>query len=294
MEPFLSKQAHESNMQTNFLVVIISTLVGLLPLFVAHRLLTWPYLAEGLATPKLSESLQFLIVGIMSDLWVAAVLAFLTVPCVGLCRIIMARHKPAVRFLNPIVSFLPAFIVLIWTILLVGHQSYVEFFRHQFIPFHVRYFGDGDFFAANASSVINPRSLLTLGSGLALAFGSYLIGFFGHRARASKQTKFSEWIAPWVLIVLFAGIHSQQIHWRVQWYVPEKLQMNVIEKFFATLRRSKPVKELNSTETNVLVRVLTPATSTTSNQPLKSVLFQNGNRPLSPVEELLRTAVRLV
>ncbi len=177
--------------------------------------------------------LESLLVGSLSDLWVAALVG---VAC-GLLSLVAKRYGSL------------GFVFLL-TVGAAAHQAYVEFFRFPVVPAHIRYLVDGDFISANAISIV------TLGG--AAAFLAYFVAIFVVRKGLALDTWTDKKMAIFALsVVLVAGIgHNRNIRWREQWYVPTHVQMNPLEALSIKWQRYQPFIPLTASETKFLAAEL--------------------------------------
>ena len=122
-------------------------LAGLFLVFLAHRGLTF----TGLDQPPTATPAAALLTGSLSDLWIAALLAtlyLLTRLLLLPLRLLPGRIGSGQTAARGAAWFWFAVPVLLTAL----HQSYVDYFGFQVIPFHLLYFADPDFIGANFSS----------------------------------------------------------------------------------------------------------------------------------------------
>ena len=266
------------------LIAGLATGFSLALLFWLHRFLTFTFLAD-LALPKDTPPrsvAEFFLVGMMSDWWVASV-GFLLIAVLTGSYIVFCSGR------SRLMRLLPTAFVGCWGLLLGIHQAYVEFFHHQIIPFHLSYLLDLSFLSANTSSGFNSRTLITYGTTL-------ICGALTWRAMAQENAwiKNTRWQVLVASIVVLSGlvIHALNIRYRVQWFVPEQLQMNLVEKFFATLSKARPAAPLTMADLRFLA--FTPQSEDTNpmdREVLEQIVLQGRQSSLPPIEEAIKSAV---
>jgi len=209
--------------------------IALAGLFLAHRVICWQYLINSDQRAVLTSAKYFL-VGSWSDLWVAflgATIATIFFVVVSLFK----REKPSAPSLLLALAFYIPMIAL-----LALHQSYVEFFRFPFVTAHFEYFHDRHFLAANS------RSLLSWGPLLFAAVALVLLAVMAMVLRRWRSGLVaSSSIAFGIAVISLAG-HGANIHYRVQWFVPDNLQTNVFEKIYIDLQRNLTPPDLTTSE----------------------------------------------
>lgn len=208
-----SKTARQQNSQPIELAWITFLVLG--PAFLLHRLLSHGLLAQG--SGSFVETTKMFVVGAMSDFWVA----YLGAAACGLT----AWSLHSLRLFR-IRSMVLALAVVAMTLALLQHQAYTEFFRLQIAPFHLRYLTDWDFLKANAASGLRPKPLL---AGASLLFNLGLLVWL----RPTGTIGTNRLRLGFALLGLLALLaHNRNIAWRVQWFVPENLQMNFFERLY--------------------------------------------------------------
>lgn len=177
-------------------VNFISLFIGILGLFILHRFFSWQYLVPEFYR-NVSRSVA---IGLLSDVWVSWILALLFY---FLVRLIKHGHL---------------ILLMILMISLACHQAYVSYFKSQMLPFHFIYLLDAEFIAAQMSS------LFTLDVILLVCLGSFLIYLVNFLKFETPSLKF-------LLIgsAIALGLHVLHIKYKVQWFVHENLQLNVVE-----------------------------------------------------------------
>ncbi len=189
----------------------------LFPLFVVHRALVFETLLKALPIAGISPFRAFL-VGIMSDYWVAVVFGLV----LGSLSGVIAWGLGSCRF-SRMVFFL---VTGAFGVLAAGHTAYVNFFRMPIIPFHLRYLGDEAFISANALSLLGAKEIGTLLLPFGCAIGLAISGWARRRSSGFAA------IALIGLVTTGLLSHNRNIHFRDQWFVPESLQVNPIERLY--------------------------------------------------------------
>ncbi len=198
------------------------TFVYTLALFWLHRGLAFPFYLAGQDLHGI-WILKAWLVGCMSDVWIAAFFSLLQVLLVSFLALFSLRlsywaHKVLWGF---------------FTLVVVFHQSYVEFFHAPLIPFHLSYLTDFDFIQANGRSVFAWRPALLL-----------VVGVLGYWLAMRKKRVASQFFRIATIGAFFfaIGLHVLHIRYRIQWFVPESLQYNVYENLYArSLHAVKPL-----------------------------------------------------
>jgi hypothetical protein len=198
----------KSTTSANFVAIFAAMCV----LFLIHRAFTYSYLNGSV--PASAPALSFL-VGFMSDIWVAWLLAVLTT--VTTWALSMTNPKAGLVFCITVVAVVTGG--------LCAHQGYVEFFRFQIEPFHIRYLTDWQFVSSNSASIITVPNIVMVCSAFALT----KVLFFS-RPRESDRKRMAIVLSAVSLLALVA--HNRNIHYRVQWFVPENLQTNLLETLY--------------------------------------------------------------
>lgn len=206
----------------------LASFVGLAVCFLVHRLLAFRYLAidHELGTV---EVLGAFAVGAMSDLWVAALGSTLVLLVGSLGKLARVKHSPAFAFVFVMVGF---------GALTAGHQAYVEFFHAPIALFHLRYLLDDTFLVANGASLFGPMSisLLILAVAMTVTLGRTSLLYGPSRVKLGMG-----WLAMMVLMLL---LHNRNLHYRVQWFIPDKLQVNPLERLYLEAARAKLPRRL--------------------------------------------------
>ena len=197
-------------------LVSLKAFIWLVSIFFLHRLLTYEYL---LPPERFGfwRHLDVFVIGFLSDLWVAAI----GTAVVTLAGVILSVARVP-RWVSSWSLFVSAAVMLF----LVGlHQPYVEFFRYQVLPHHLAYFNDFEFIAANNETMVNFRAFFTVWAGV---LGLILLRWLTLPMKSPSPL--------WSTLILgfgaCAGLHSANIHYRVQHFVPESLQNNLFERLY--------------------------------------------------------------
>lgn len=202
----------------SFPSVFTTFFVSIMLLFALHRGLAFGILGADL--PSGSRAAACL-VGSLSDFWVAQLLAIIfALPLIAFSWL-------SVRF----VQFMKIFLINLTAFALALHQGYVEFFQFQLEPFHLKYLTDVQFMTSNAASFFSGPNILMMTTGLVISLAPLV-------RRPYTLSRACE--LGIVSAIVLAGIvaHNRNIHLRVQWFVPENLQTNVLETFY--LRSKRP------------------------------------------------------
>ncbi len=206
-------------------------------LFVLHRALTFSVLNADVLTGTRQGS-GFL-VGVLSDIWIAGLLALLSA---GWHRLLW--QKTTASFAKKMRWILFSVV----TFLLASHQSYVEFFGFTMMAFHLRYLYDSAFILANG------RSLFAWP--LAVYFGVLtLVLALQNGWNPKPRKRFASAIFAAVILTIIV-MHNRNIHWRVQWFIPENLQMNLVEKLYTQLKKDKAIEPVSAAERERLLTLL--------------------------------------
>lgn len=189
-----------------------ATFFVILILFAMHRALTYVHLNGSVPSSSHAASIM---VGLLSDTWVAFLLAALAaIVAWGLFHI-----KPHIATAVCLMT------VALITGALCAHQGYVEFFQFQIEPFHIRYLSDWQFVSSNSAS------FLTWENAALTAASLILCRFFYFGSVAVKSRTF--WNTVLLMIACFALFaHNRNIHYRVQWFIPDNLQTNLLETLY--------------------------------------------------------------
>jgi phosphoglycerol transferase MdoB-like AlkP superfamily enzyme len=231
------------------MTVFFRVYLSLVALFSVHRYLSIHFLRSTFEPESVQERLKEILTGSLSDLWVSFILAFPV--------FILTLKQPSKKILILSLSW-----VVLWASLAGGHQNYVEYFRHQIIPFHIPYLVDTSFLSANSSSFlsVNSMSIFLLGSMLGLALIFWL---------EIKPYRKSHNVAIFFAIAVVSILaHTVNIRLRVNWFIPESLQYNFIENLYAGLSSKTPPKPVTPDE----LKTLADYRGYKSSQRLKEIL----------------------
>ena len=125
------------------------------------------------------------------------------------------------------------------------HYSYVSYFHHQIIPFHFIYFGDAQFISANIGTAFELVSIIHF---LIIV----IISLFFLNASVGTAKSNPKYFAFFFTVALLA--HVANIRYKIQWFVPQKLQVNAVEQlYFSFAKRSNPYP-LNRMEISQLAK----------------------------------------
>ncbi len=270
-------------------------------IFAVHRGLAWSVLHnDSLLGNKIwtLETSQYLLVGLLSDLWVSilfSLFGFLVAVSGNLIFIKIFFGRINITRLHPgspgYWRWTETTILLAVGIATACHQSYAQFFRFQLVPFHLSYLADLNFLEANATSLAGWESLVLLGFTL-VACGLLNIEFI-------KPTK-NPWLTYGSLSFLVAiGLiaHNRNIHYRVQWFVPSSLQMNYLEKLYALYHQKTTPDALTEAEWSLLKTALKKSALGDIHEPqnLINLLSPEAPRPedLEPIYFRLKENITL-
>lgn len=207
----------------------LKVFISLLLIFVLHRHYAWTFLAQQYGERHVLLWRE-VVVGCLSDIWVAGIL------CLPFWIMEYFPTKTVLRWHRR----LAISIILIIGALSAGHQSYVEFFKFQIIPFHVGYLVDASFLKSNSGSVFNPASSIIL----MLAVG---LAYWVRKAKhiVSKRHIHVMFVAFAVIIIV---CHALNIRWRINWYVIEPLQTNYVESLYSNLTKKPNLRAISDDE----------------------------------------------
>lgn len=211
-------------------------------LFGLHRAFSFPYLADSLLADRQNPLVIFLN-GLLSDFWLAALVTLLFLVTV-LCLRPWAPEQGERRLAAAWMALLGLLTAL--------HQPYLEFFHFQFIPFHARYFFDGEFIVASLASLVNPRALglLAIAAGAVWALGT----------RPNWPVLRLRHAAPLFAAALAVATigHAANIHYKVQLFVPTELQVHFLERLAQHMAVPRNPSPLSAAEREVLGKRLGP------------------------------------
>lgn len=221
----------ENALFKNFLLVVIATTV----LFALHRALAWPFLSGGIDSVSSQSLWAIVLVGLGSDLWISFLYGALFLLIGFLLRACGRNDDRALALIFIAVGGCAA----------AFHQPYVEFFRFQFMLYHLRYLADPDFLLSSRGEFLNPRMLFLLGATM-IMMALYVF--------LEKQTwRTSGILAGMVILILVAPLaHSANIHYRVQLFVPMELQVNGLERLYLQAQVPSNPEDLTQAEKALL------------------------------------------
>jgi phosphoglycerol transferase MdoB-like AlkP superfamily enzyme len=224
--------------------VFFRNLIGLSVLFILHRALSFDLLSIELLPGK-EAAAKSILIGIISDFWVATLFALVIL----LFQLAFGAFKTRTRNSNS--DFI--WLLTAMGLLLVMHQSYVEFFRHSIAPSHLAYLSDRQFLAANGSSALSLRAIALA---ILFAMAIWLIRWIKLEFRPSRKFRFAIVLLTVVISIL---LHSFQVNYRRRWLIPDRLQSNLFEKLHSSLA----------------IAVVPPAISTADWQILTSLIGES-------------------
>lgn len=240
----------------------LESLAALFVLYLTHRLLSLSALSPTELTPLLRA--QALTVGILSDLWVATLVATL---------ILLGSALLAALGLPQVARVCRLGVLLLSAIGVGAHQAYVDFYHAQIIPFHLRYLMDPDFLTANGLSLLGLKPFvvfLSMGVTLAiLVMGDFL------RDRSLRHLATA---ATAIFFVALVG-HNRNIHWRVQWFVHDNLQVNVAERLYLQAKSSDLPDPLTQDEARHLASAVAADAPTSERTPTADDLLRLITKP---------------
>lgn len=256
---------------------VIEVFVVLFLLFALHRTLSFGALAEGLTGGPEARFLAFT-VGLMSDFWVASLLAIVAGGLLGGLATACRSQRLA--------TGLTCGGALGAGLLVAGHQAYIEFFKFPIIPFHLSYLTDEAFLAANAPSLLSAAGVVTAVAPLLLALT------LGMTPWIRRLTPSGATLLICALGLGGVGLHNRNIHYREQWFVPENLQVNLVERLYMHLTSDRHPQALSAAELETLEGVMGQAPrgdSKVTRERLLTVLSAYLHQPdeLSPVARVL-------
>ncbi|MCX6117662.1 MAG: LTA synthase family protein, partial [Proteobacteria bacterium] len=215
-----------------------------------HRYLADPFLRTTLTNHDGNWLLEFAI-GFCSDLWVSFLVS-IPVFMMSMTSILMKNR------LDNLTRTFTVIWMITWTAFITAHQTYVEYFKHQIIPFHLSYIFDVSFLKANGSSNFEIRPLLIIILGSMAVYPIWKIK--RHRSLNIQLFTFLSFA------ISLLGLRALQIEYRVQKFVPESLQMHFLERLIADLSTKKSLKKVSPEEWHQLAKVTGQATGTLVNR----------------------------
>jgi phosphoglycerol transferase MdoB-like AlkP superfamily enzyme len=238
--------------------------------FTVHRFFNTKFLSEAV-TPD-SPSLAFM-VGSLSDIWVGFLMTFVITPIT----------YGAYRLDKNLGILAKCFFFLILTGTLSAHQGYVEFFRFQVEPFHLSYLSDVQFIDSNAASFLTRETLILL----------VISGCAASLALLRKQKKIE--LKSWAVVMAFAFLaliaHNRNIHYRVQWFIPENLQTNLFESLYLRSAKLGNTAKLLPTDFTAAKTFYSKDRASLSDDRYQSTIFSSSiqkNPPTHQIAEALK------
>jgi phosphoglycerol transferase MdoB-like AlkP superfamily enzyme len=207
------------------LILGLRTFLIVFTLFLVHRLLAWDMLARDFNPSGAIEWRPFL-VGVMSDIWISTLF--------GLVATLFGRGQK----LKGLVASLGLGLFL--SIPVILHLSYIRFFGYNVLPFHLTYAGDPNFVGSNWTILLSVESFLVAFAGMAVSALS-----------ASPVLRIKNLYQYGILVAVVAlglVLHNRNIHYRVQWYVPDNLQTNFLESLYLKVKYSPTHADLTTAE----------------------------------------------
>jgi hypothetical protein len=265
--------------QTNVNFKFLSLVAYLTLIFALHRALSFssllPWSVDG-SSIGWFDKFKIFFVGFLSDFWVALLLALLSVILVSFVSMLQLFRNDRVG---------------LWihsgTLLSVGfltsiHQAYVEFFRFQLVPFHLSYLLDTSFIAANSQSLMGIRSSALLGL-------TILFTFCFNRIPSNQS-----WLSIIGVLMFGAIAHNRNIYWRVQWFIPDPLQVHYLERLYLNISQNNTPRALNEGEWSSLIKSMNYLGQFNAANPLDilSVLAPPNPTNLDPVVRIFRSEFR--
>lgn len=228
--------------------------VGLTLVFLCHRYLTLGYLAPpNLSPEKLSKAF---LVGAASDAWLASLWLLIG----WLAAYALTRYQSTSRC----AQWVPAGFFWLGATSVMLHQPYVAFFHHQFLPSHASYLLDHSFITSQVASLWDRDIGLILATALTC---QVTIFTWLHRWPQNRQTAGS---CMMVTFVLALGAHNRNIYLRVQWFIPQELQVHHWERTYFHLRSNPTPAPLTPSE----IQQLTAAFAIEPQIPTKAIVSQ--------------------
>ena len=189
---------------------------GALGLFLLHRWASWLHLAPEFYGNVARSAL----VGFLSDLWISWILT--------LAVLAASKVWKGLWFAS----------LLALLVGLSGHQAYVGYFKSQILPFHLTYLFEWVFLRSQITSLWDRDVILFFSMGLVWILAiPYL----------SRKTKIGlKGIVLGSLVTL--GAHVLHIRYKIQWFVHENLQSNVVENLVVKFLKEPFVEGLTESE----------------------------------------------
>ncbi len=193
---------------------------GALGLFLIHRWAGWLHLA-----PEFYGNVaRSVVVGILSDVWISWLLTLIV--------LMLGRVWKGAWFVS----------LLLLLVGLSGHQAYVGYFKSQILPFHLTYLFEWAFLRSQLTSLFDPDVILF--SSLGMVWVSVLPFLFKKDQMGLKGLLLGSGV--------ILGAHVIHIKYKIQWFVHENLQSNVVENLAVKFLREPFVEGLTETELSQL------------------------------------------
>ena len=210
--------------------------ISLVLIFLLHRYYSWHFLAQQYGERSVAVWREVL-VGFMSDVWVAGIF------CLPLWPFEYFRSPKSARWQRR----LGVGLIILVGALTAGHQSYVEFFRFQIIPFHLSYLIDASFLKSNSSSVLDPAPTIIMIVTVCLAYWC--------RRATQVVSRRPLHVMLGITIAFIIVSHALNIRWRINWFVIEPLQTNYMESLYANFTKKPHVKGLSDAEKSSYIKL---------------------------------------
>ena len=193
---------------------------GALGLFLIHRWAGWLHLA-----PEFYGNVaRSVVVGILSDVWISWLLTLIV--------LMLGRVWKGAWFVS----------LLLLLVGLSGHQAYVGYFKSQILPFHLTYLFEWAFLRSQLTSLFDPDVILF--SSLGMVWVSVVPFLFKKDQMGLKGLLLGSGV--------ILGAHVIHIKYKIQWFVHENLQSNVVENLAVKFLREPFVEGLTETELSQL------------------------------------------
>ncbi len=256
-------QRSAQNFVRSFSVVLVA--------FALHRVLSFEFIAPQGFQYSLVDKFLFYFVGLLSDLWVAALFAWMVL-IVRLCFAAFGAKAAAVG------DFFSVGLVLVVCVSAALHQPYVEFFRFQFMPVHLPYLLDWHFISANGSVAWSLSSLIII------VVAMLIFGFLSLVDRRSLKVRYRR---PASVLLCLSGLalaaHTFNIWARVQWFVPELLRANYFESFYVAAVSANTPPPLS--DADVVALAVRSGQEYSSEESLEALRARLALRPQPPAIE---------
>ncbi len=214
----------------------------LLFIFCVHRVASLERLQVDPEATSLTL-LKALVVGFASDFWISLLASIFLVILRRIAKLLGASRSSS--------GVACAAVLGIIFVLILGHQSYIDFFRHQMLWEHFSYLVDQDFLSANGQSFFSLRTgLIVLLTSLFVWFLHCGLWIFSKNYRHSLSLNIG-------IVITGLVLHMFNIRYRDQWYVEDQLQLNVAENLLRQAGNREPVIPLSTSERRYVDQALT-------------------------------------